>query len=135
PMGQEQPRVGVGVLLHRDGRILVGKRLGSTGSGTWALPGGKLEYQESFEACAARELEEETGVVATKFTFAYAVNSVLRDGGGHWVTIFMEADCPQDCEPANLEPDKCQGWEWVPFNAIPQPIFHPLACLLDSPFQ
>ncbi|RMZ55648.1 hypothetical protein APUTEX25_000231, partial [Auxenochlorella protothecoides] len=111
------------------------ERLGSTGSGTWALPGGKLEYQESFEACAARELEEETGVVATKFTFAYAVNSVLRDGGGHWVTIFMEADCPQDCEPANLEPDKCQGWEWVPFNAIPQPIFHPLACLLDSPFQ
>lgn len=31
-------------------------RLGSTGSGTWALPGGKLEYQESFEACAAREV-------------------------------------------------------------------------------
>ena len=41
------PRVGVGVIVQRDGRILLGKRLGAHGEGTWALPGGHLEFGES----------------------------------------------------------------------------------------
>ena len=56
--------VGVGVLVVRDGLVLLGRRLGAHGAGTWAAPGGRLEFGEQIEACAQRELAEETGLVA-----------------------------------------------------------------------
>ncbi|KAJ9479665.1 7,8-dihydro-8-oxoguanine triphosphatase [Pseudozyma hubeiensis] len=58
------PRVGVAVfVLNEKGHVLVGRRTGSHGAGTLALPGGHLELHESFYDCAARETFEETGLV------------------------------------------------------------------------
>ena len=71
-------RVGVGVLVTRGAEVLVGQRRGSHGAGDWALPGGHLEVGESWEACAARELEEETGIRLTDPpVFAAVNNSVM----------------------------------------------------------
>lgn len=70
--------------------------------GTYALPGGRLEFQESFEDCAARELEEETGIrVLTKDVhFMTCTNNILhQDSGKHYVTIFMVARLPVGQEP------------------------------------
>src|SRR5258707_8500479 len=52
------PQVGVGVVVVRDGKVLLGLRRGSHGSGAWALPGGHLEWGESVESCARREVTE-----------------------------------------------------------------------------
>jgi len=49
-----------GVTAITDGRILLVRR---TDDGTWCLPGGRVEFGESIEACARREFEEETGHV------------------------------------------------------------------------
>ncbi|KAJ1018978.1 hypothetical protein NDA16_004781 [Ustilago loliicola] len=58
------PRVGVAVfVINEKGHVLVGKRTGSHGAGTLALPGGHLELHESFQDCAAREIYEETGLI------------------------------------------------------------------------
>ncbi|SPO26619.1 uncharacterized protein UTRI_03910_B [Ustilago trichophora] len=58
------PRVGVAVyVINEKGHVLVGKRTGSHGAGTLALPGGHLELHESFQECAAREVLEETGLI------------------------------------------------------------------------
>ena len=53
-------RVGVGVFVWRDGRFIMGQRLGSHGANTWSVPGGHLEFGESWEDCAIREVKEET---------------------------------------------------------------------------
>jgi len=44
------PRVGLGVLIIKDGKVLLGRRKGAHGEGTWAPPGGHLECGESFGA-------------------------------------------------------------------------------------
>lgn len=57
------PQVGVGVIIMHEGFCLLGKRHGSRGAGTWALPGGHLSLGVSVEECAAREVMEKTGLV------------------------------------------------------------------------
>ena len=61
----EYPRIGVGVIVTKGDRVLLIKRKGAHGQGTWSTPGGHLEYGESPEECAARETAEETGVDIT----------------------------------------------------------------------
>ena len=107
---------GVGVFVTNEaahpGCVLLGKRKGATGAGTWALPGGHLEFGETLEACGARELLEETGIAET--TGASVVcwdNAVDVDAGYHYVIGFVQLDTAQ--EPATMEPDKCEGWFWV----------------------
>jgi 8-oxo-dGTP pyrophosphatase MutT (NUDIX family) len=59
---------GAGVIIIENGKILLVKaREGSNQpTGTIAFPGGKVDPDETEEHAAARELTEETGLVATK---------------------------------------------------------------------
>lgn len=47
--------VGVAVIVKRGGKILLIKRQGSHGAGTWAPPGGHIDFGESVEETARRE--------------------------------------------------------------------------------
>ena len=127
------PRIGVAVIVVREGRVLLGQRLGAHGEGTWALPGGHLEFGETIEGCAARELAEETGLQADAFAPGPFTNTVLASKGLPYVTLFMLAQDPRG-EPARLEPEKCSGWEWFAWSALPAPLFSPLASLQASGF-
>ncbi len=55
----EAPRVGVAVLISRGKQVLLLKRKGVLGAGSWAPPGGHLDFGESPEECAIREAKEE----------------------------------------------------------------------------
>ena len=95
-------RVGIGVILARDGEVLLGLRRGSHGAGTWSFPGGHLDHGESAEACASRELYEETGLEATN---AHVVAETIDDfpGGLRYRTLFVRVDWAGG-EPALREP-------------------------------
>jgi mutator protein MutT len=50
-------------LVFREGKLLIAQRpVGTHLGGLWEFPGGKLEPNETFEACLARELREELGI-------------------------------------------------------------------------
>jgi 8-oxo-dGTP diphosphatase len=128
PVTEQLPRVGVGVLVVRDARLLLGERLGSHGAGTWALPGGHLEFGETPGACARRELLEETGLVAASIEPGPYTSDLFPAEGRHYVTLFMIADGVTG-EPARREPAKCARWAWFAWSELPAPLFPPLETL------
>ena len=48
-----EPKVGTAIIITRDNKILLMKRRGPHGAGTWSPPGGHLDFGESPEQCAA----------------------------------------------------------------------------------
>lgn len=126
-------RVGVGIFLLRQDRVLLGKRRGSHGSGTWALPGGHLEFGEAIEDCAKREVREETGLEVQGVTQLAFTNDIFRQEQKHYVTLFVRAD-RWSGEPRLMEPEKCEGWSWFHWNALPEPLFVPLQNLKAEGF-
>lgn len=119
----ERPKVGVGVFVFKDGKVLLGKRKGAHGEGDWAPPGGHLEFGESVEDCAKRELIEETGLTALSIQTGIWSNDVI-DGTKHYITLFAVVD-QFEGEPELLEPQKCEEWQWFSVDALPSPLFLP----------
>jgi 8-oxo-dGTP pyrophosphatase MutT (NUDIX family) len=83
------------------------RRLGAHGRGEFALPGGHLEFGESWEDCAKREVLEETGLQLSNLRFETAVNSVFGEAA-HYVTIFMRGDA-----------DEVRFWAILLYRATP----------------
>lgn len=108
--------LGATVLVVRDGKILLGKRINIFGAGKWGLPGGHVDMGEKFVEAAARELMEETGMTAERFEFANLVEK--PDDEAHYVISSFVAIRPQG-EPQLLEPEKCEEWRWFDLAEIP----------------
>lgn len=124
----QQVRVGVAVIIRRmkDGGdvLLIGRRKGSHGAGTWTVPGGHLEYGESVEDCARREVAEETGMKLTSVSKPFAAtNDIFKEEDKHYITVWVEATVDERAVPENLEPEKCDGWDWYTGQDIPKPRF------------
>jgi 8-oxo-dGTP diphosphatase len=130
----KRPKVGIGVFVFRDGKFLLGKRKNAHGDGTWGLPGGHLEFGESWEECARREVREEVGVEITNVRSLTATNDVYEKEGKHYITLFMRSDYLSG-NPRNLEPHKLERWEWVAWDNLPSPLFLPIETLLMKGFD
>ena len=69
-------------------------------SGTWALPGGHLELNESFETCTEREILEETNLKVQDIRFLTVTNDIMKDEGKHYITVVMGCKlCDVDAQP------------------------------------
>ena len=88
------PRIGVGVLIFRDGKLLLGRRKGSHGADSWSAPGGHLEFGESIEQCAQREVQEETGLKLDSISIGPYTNDIFVEDKKHYVTLFAMAHHP-----------------------------------------
>ena len=113
--------VGVNVFAVRDGRLLLGKRKNIYGAGTWGLPGGHLEPREGMQEAAARELREETGLIAERFEFAALVND--RHSDKNYLQVGFATSGLSDGKPVLREPDLCEEWKWFPLDELPKEIF------------
>ena len=132
-MDEKRPKVGLGVIVIRNGKVLLGKRKGEHSSGTYAFPGGHLELKESWEECAAREVKEETGMEVTASKFVAVTNDIFDKEDSHYITIFMKAECLG--EPEIMEPDKCGGWDWFSWERLPQPLMVSITNLIKQGFK
>ena len=82
------------IILDNSGRVLILRRAaGDTGGGFWCLPGGKVDYGDTVEESAARELKEETGLRAVKLRFLFYQDSPpFEPGGMHCINFYMECN-------------------------------------------
>ncbi len=120
-MENNYPKVGVGVMILKDGKVLLTKRKGSHGAGEYSFPGGHLEYMESFEDCARRETAEECGIEIKNIKFLYVTN-VKKYAPKHYIHIGVVAEWANG-EPKIMEPDKAEEWKWYELDKLPEPLF------------
>lgn len=133
-MEKDRPKIGVGAIVIKNGKVLLGKRKNAHGDGTWSFPGGHLEFGESIEDCARRETEEETGLIIDNFKKSTFTNDVFEKEGKHYVTLYAIAEISEG-EPVVAEPEKCEEWKWFDWDNLPSPIFIPIENLLKENFD
>lgn len=124
--------VGFGVMILKEGKVLLGQRHVDPakadselhGEGTWTMPGGKMEFGESFEETCARETQEETWIVIdkNKIKIISITNDIVPDA--HFVTIGFLCESFEG-EAKVMEPDEITKWEWFDLNNLPTPLFFP----------
>lgn len=127
---ENRPQVGIGIMVLKDGKVLLGKRKSSHGAGEYAWPGGHMEYMESFEDCAKREVLEETGVEIENVRFLRLMN-LKHYAPKHYVDIGLIADWKSG-EPKLLEPEKFEGWDWYAVDELPEPLFYTLPSYFEA---
>lgn len=130
-MEKKYPKVGIGAIVVKDGKVLLGKRISSHGIGTYSIPGGHMEFFETFEDGAARECFEETGVKVKNLKFEHATNNILEDDGVHTITVFMRGEYAGG-EALVAEPEKFVEVGWYDPEKLPEPLFLPLKPFLSS---
>jgi len=138
-MEDKKPGVGVALIVRNNGRVLMHKRKNKFAFGTWAFPGGKLEFGEEFEECALRELWEEAGddIVVRDLEFATSTNDIFAEENEHYATIFMRGDYVSGT-PRIMEPEKCERWDWFEWGNLPLPLMLPIVNLIKqgyNPFE
>ena len=86
----KNPAPTVSILIVEGNRVLLGKRSGNPGKGTWAIPSGYVEYQDSFLETAVREAKEETGLDVEIHSIINVVSS-FTSPWYHFLGIYVSA--------------------------------------------
>ena len=104
-----------------DGRlsILLVRRANPPHQGEWALPGGFLNIDEDLDACAARELQEETGISGVYLEQLYTFGATDRDPRERVISVTYYALVPQDALTPVRAASDAADVGWHPFDRLP----------------
>ncbi|NTE86551.1 NUDIX hydrolase [Agrobacterium rubi] len=119
--GIDFPGVGSGLVIERDGKVLLYKRVKPPEAGHWNIVGGKVDHMETAATAAKREAEEETGLTIGGVRFLCISEQIIPADGQHWLSIIYIADDIKG-EPSLTEPDKLSDMGWFDMDALPQPL-------------
>ena len=125
-----EPRVGVAIIVTKENQVLLMKRKGIHGQGTWSTPGGHLEFGETPEQCAAREAKEEVGLDVIDIRFRAVTNDIFEETGKHYITIWMEGNTISN-DPMIAENEVAEIG-WFAWDSLPEPLFLSLENLLKE---
>jgi 8-oxo-dGTP diphosphatase len=127
----KEPRLGCGVAIVVDGRILLLKRRTDPEAGCWGLPGGKVDLYETAAHAAEREIREELGIGIAATTLLCLVDQIDQARGEHWFApVYLVRTFTG--EPVIVEPDKHDGLAWFPLDAPPEGLTVPTIAALRA---
>jgi mutator protein MutT len=80
------------IVRNPEGKVLILRRARTAyGDGAWCLPGGKVDYGETVEQAAAKELREETSLACESLRFLFYQDSLPpRTGEMHCINLYFE---------------------------------------------
>lgn len=123
------PQVGVGVMIVRDGCVLMARRQGGQRTGWYGWIGGRLEFGETLQDCARREAREEAGIEIINLRLLCLSSIVVEDQ--HWIDVEFLADIASG-DPYAAAPEEIDAWWWCPLDGLPEPLFEPARLALKS---
>ena len=127
----QKPQVGTAIIITRDDKVLLMKRKGPHGTGTWSTPGGHLDFGETPEEGAAREAREEVGLEVVDVRFRAVTNDLFEETGRHYVTLWLDGRSVGG-EPTIASEDEVAEIEWFAWDSLPEPLFLPLENLVKK---
>jgi ADP-ribose pyrophosphatase len=108
------PRVAIGAIVFKDGKVLLVRRGKPPAEDLWAIPGGRVEIGETLQAATEREILEETGITIRALEPIYTFDVIDRDENGHprfhYVIVDLAADYISGEPKAG---DDASGARWV----------------------
>ncbi|MDD3262376.1 MAG: NUDIX hydrolase [Candidatus Absconditabacteria bacterium] len=129
-----RPKIGVGVIVYKEGKILFGKRKNAHGDGTRSFPGGHLEFGEEVFDCAKREVLEETGLTIKNLRIGPYTNDIFDQENKHYITLFIISEYESGILEIK-EPEKCDAWEWKGIGEILNNVFLPIQNLIKQGYD
>ena len=129
-MEKKFPRIGIGIIVKNGNRILIGERIRGHGAGVYQIPGGHLEFGETFEEAAKREVFEETGIDNIEIAGIVSLgNDIAFDK--HYVSIGVLAEYVGGTIK-DVEPKNSRNWKWYDIHNLPTPIFPHSKRVIDN---
>lgn len=137
---------GCGVLIiDNNNRLLMGRRNDDPlladselrEEGTWTLPGGNIEYGETFEEAGVREIKEECDLDVKAEDIEVICVQTDKNEHAHYVSVGMKCK-KYSGEIKAMEPDEITTWAWFDLNDLPKNIFSPslktILCYMQNTF-
>lgn len=106
-------------VINSKGQLLMGLRKDDFDKDNWAVPGGHLDVGETLEECALRELEEETGLIATHAIQFASVEQPVTLSNKHYLHFGYLIKDIDTSALINGEPEDIERWEWFDLDEIP----------------
>lgn len=118
-MLRKTPLLGALAVVLHDDRVLLVQRGKAPDAGLWGFPGGHVEWGETALSAAARELREETGVLATPRRYLGNLDVMRQSADGavahHY---FLSAVACDFVSGTPVAADDAHDAAWVPFADV-----------------
>lgn len=113
-----RPWSGVGVVVWKDGHVLLIQRGKEPMRGSWSIPGGSHDLGETVREAAVREVREETGVEIALGPIIDVIDTVHHDPDGRILTHYTLVDFAATWVSGKaVAGDDAMNAEFVPFEA------------------
>lgn len=112
------------MIFNEAGELFLSKRSQNTKNekGHWETPGGGVDFGETLEDAARREIMEEYGAEIDIIEQWPAGDHIIPDEHQHWVATTFLAKFKEGQEPKIMEPEKCDAIGWFKLTELPQPL-------------
>ena len=111
------------LIVSSDGKVLLIQRKNPPFKGLWALPGGFVDMDETPEAAAVRELEEETGLTGIELTQFHTFGAVDRDPRHRTVSIVFSGYTANSKDVIPKANDDASDAGWFDIRNLPETAF------------